>query len=235
MQEVTLLGAFAAGIISFISPCVLPLIPTYLSFISGVSLDEMQEPDNRRSTLKKLNLNSLLFILGFSAVFVSLGASATAVGTFLSSRLADINKIAGVVLIILGIHVMGLFKIRVLDYEKRFHLNSRPFGTIGSFVVGVAFGFGWTPCIGPVLAAILFYAGTLETVTRGMLLLAVYSSGLAIPLFLAGVGASSFLAFSKRIARHFRLIQILSGAIVAIIGLLILTQNLEVLIQPFIR
>jgi len=143
-ENISLFAAFTAGIISFISPCVLPLIPAYLSFISGVSVEEMKSRDRKSEVLKKVSLNTILFILGFSVVFVALGASATFFGEFLLAKLSLFNKIAGVIIMILGVHLLGVFRIRFLDYEKRFHTKSRSLGLFGSFLVGLAFAFGWT-------------------------------------------------------------------------------------------
>jgi cytochrome c-type biogenesis protein len=220
MENVTILAAFTAGIISFISPCVLPLIPGYLSFISGLSIDEMRD-GGRKSALKKVSTNTLLFVLGFSVVFTAMGASATFVGEFLLTKLPLLNKIAGVIIMLLGLHIMGVFKLSFLNYEKRFHTRSKPLGPLGSFVVGLAFAFGWTPCIGPILGGGLLLACNQDTVLQGTTLLFAYSLGLGIPFFITAVSFSTFLGFFGWMKKHFRTIEILAGLLLLAIGFLI--------------
>ncbi|UCF79911.1 MAG: cytochrome c biogenesis protein CcdA [Candidatus Eiseniibacteriota bacterium] len=231
LEEVSLLAAFGAGFLSFISPCVLPLVPGYISFISGVSLEAMREESGEGRTgsgsLSKIVPNSLLFILGFSVVFVALGASATFLGQFLVDKLSILSKIAGVVVIVFGLHVMGVFRIRFLQYERRFHARSKPLGLLGSFLVGLAFAFGWTPCIGPILGAILAFASTQETVKEGIYLLSAYSLGLGLPFFATGLAMNSFLGISKSIKAHFRTVEIVSGLLLVAVGILILTNSLQ--------
>jgi cytochrome c-type biogenesis protein len=224
-ENISLLAAFTAGLISFVSPCVLPLIPAYLSFISGVSVEEMKSRDKKSQVLKKVSLNTLLFILGFSVVFVALGASATFFGEFLLAKLSLFNKIAGAIIMILGLHLLGVFRIRFLNYEKRFHTQSRPLGLLGSFLIGLAFAFGWTPCIGPILAGILCLAANQGTVTKGILLLSFYSLGLGIPFFVTAVSFHSFLSVFGWIKKHFRTVEIISGSFLIIIGFLMLTGS----------
>jgi len=229
MENVNIVTAFVFGIISFISPCVLPIVPGYISFISGVSLEEMQRIEERKKVFKKILLNSLLFIFGFSVVFIALGASATAVGKFLTEKLDIISKIAGVIITIFGLHMMGVFRIPFLNYEKRFHTQTKPLGLFGSFVVGLAFAFGWTPCIGPVLAAILAIAAQQETVYQGIVLLSSYSLGLGIPFFLTSVSINAFFGVFNKIKKHFRLIEIVGGILLVIVGVLIMTNYLTII------
>jgi cytochrome c-type biogenesis protein len=220
-ENISLLAAFTAGLISFVSPCVLPLIPAYLSFISGVSVEEMKTRERKSEVLKKVSLNTFLFILGFSVVFVGLGASATFIGDFLLSRLSVFNKIAGIIIMLLGLHLLGVFRIRFLNYEKRFHTKGKPLGLLGSFLVGLAFAFGWTPCIGPILAGILLVASNQDTVAKGVVLLASYSLGLGIPFFATAVSFHSFLSVFGWIKKHFRTVEIISGLFLIIVGFLI--------------
>lgn len=234
-QEVSLLAAFLAGIISFISPCVLPLIPGYLSFISGVSVEEMRDKDEKSKVLKRVGLNSLFFILGFSVVFISLGASATFLGKFLLTKLAILYKIAGVIIIIFGLHLLGIFRIPFLNYEKRFHTRTRPLGFFGAFLVGLAFAFGWTPCIGPILAGILALASNQETVGKGIALLSSYSLGLGIPFFLAGIGFNRFLGVSGFIKKHYQTIEIISGVFLIAVGLLIFFNSISFFAELMLR
>jgi cytochrome c-type biogenesis protein len=220
LENVSVLAAFTAGVISFISPCVLPLIPGYLSFISGVSVEEMKSGDKRSEALRKVSVNTIFFVLGFSVVFVALGASATFIGEFLLSKLSLFNKIAGVIIVILGLHIMGIFRISFLNYEKRFHATSKPLGPLGAFVVGLAFAFGWTPCIGPILGGILLLASNQDTMGKGIVLLSSYSLGLGIPFFITAVSFNTFLGVFGWVKKHFRTVEIISGLLLVVIGVL---------------
>lgn len=224
MGEISLITAFGAGILSFISPCVLPIVPGYLSFISGLTIDELRN-QNRRFN-RRVFFNSLSFVLGFSAVFIGLGASATFVSSFLREYSAIIGKVGGLLIIILGVHFLGLYKIKWLNYEKRFHVGANKLGLIGSFFMGFAFAFGWTPCIGPILAAILALAAAEETVGRGILLLSFYSAGLAIPFMLTALAFNAFASVSTVIKRHFRAVEITGGVMLIAIGILIFSGSL---------
>lgn len=238
-ENVTLLAAFGAGLLSFISPCVLPLIPGYLSYISGMSLDEMRgapaaggaavavaaPPDGRR----RIILSSLAFILGFSIVFVSLGASASAIGRFMMARLDILGKVAGAIIILFGLHTMGVLRIGWLYSEKRVQMGRKPAGPLGALLVGIAFAFGWTPCIGPILAGILTVAAAQETIGQGVQLLAVYSAGLGIPFLLTSLAINQFFAAFARIRRHYRLIEFVSGALLVAIGVLIFTDRFTII------
>lgn len=229
-EQVTLLAAFAAGILSFISPCVLPLIPGYVSFVSGVSLEEMRggaaaSPSARRQVL----VTSLFFVLGFSLVFTALGALGTALGRFLFSNLPILAKIAGVVLIVFGLHTMGVFRLSFLESEKRLHAQRKPAGPFGAMLVGIAFAFGWSPCIGPILGGILAIAGSKQRVWEGVQLLAVYSLGLGIPFLLTSVAINQFFSATARIRKHYHAIEMVSGALLVVIGLLIFTGKLALI------
>lgn len=226
MDNVTFLTAFAAGLISFLSPCVLPLVPGYISIISGFSLDQLK--DQQKSALKRtLLLNSVMFIIGFSITFIAEGATATWLGQIMLSKMQLLYRIAGLIIIVFGIHLLGIFKINFLYQDKRFHNLEKPRGFLGALVLGLAFAFGWTPCIGPILAGILTIASTKQTVTEGVFLLAVYSLGLGIPFLLTSLGLNQFLAFYGRFKRHFRAVEMASGALVIVVGVLILTNNLS--------
>jgi len=237
-DQVTLFAAFVAGILSFISPCVLPLIPGYVSFVSGASLEEIRGGGGATSaTRKQILLTSLAFVLGFSLVFVALGASASAVGKFLFSRLPLLERIAGAVIIVFGLHTMGLFRIAALETEKRVQTQTRPAGPLGAVLVGIAFAFGWTPCIGPILGGILVVAGSKETVSEGVMLLAVYSLGLGIPFLLTSLAIDRFFAVTKRIRRYYHAIELVSGGLLVLVGLLIFTHQLTVItqrLQPYL-
>ena len=242
-ENVTLLAAFGAGLLSFISPCVLPLIPGYLSYISGMSLDEMRgtgpghgaaaavavaAPAEAR---RRVVLSSLAFILGFSIVFVSLGASASVIGQYMMARLDVLGKIAGAIIIIFGLHTMGVLRIEWLYQEKRVQTTKRPAGFVGATLVGIAFAFGWTPCIGPILAGILAIAATQDTVGNGIRLLSAYSLGLAVPFFATALAINRFFAAFAKIRRHYHKIELASGALLIVIGALIFTNRFTILAQ----
>ena len=233
MENVSILTAFVFGIISFISPCVLPIVPGYLSFISGYSFDEMTN-SAPSELFKKVTLNSLLFVLGFSVIFIALGASATVVGQFLLQKLNLFSKIAGVIIVIFGLHMIGVFRIKFLNYEKKFHTGKK-IGPLGSFVAGLAFAFGWTPCIGPVLAGILAIAAQQDTIGKGIVLLSVYSLGLGIPFLVTSLSINAFLAFFKKFSRYIRWVEVAGGVLLVIVGILIMTNNLTVLSGYFAK
>ena len=222
MADVSIFAAFSAGIISFVSPCVLPLIPAYISFISGMSIDTLRNVGEKRKNVKTVAVSSAAFILGFSVVFILMGASATFIGNLLLEKLAVLTKIAGVVIIILGLHFIGVFRIKFLNYEKRINVKSSKLGIIGVFIAGMAFAFGWTPCIGPILAGILALAATKETVYEGVFLLAAYSLGLGIPFFITGIATNTFFNLFSRIKKYFKIVEIIGGIFLIIIGLMIM-------------
>jgi len=222
-----ILAAFAAGLISFLSPCVLPLVPGYISIISGFTLDQLKDQHKQASLTRMVLLNSVMFIAGFSLTFMALGASATWLGQVLASKMRLLSQIAGLVIIVFGIHLLGIVKINFLYRDKRFHNIEKPRGILGALVLGLAFAFGWTPCIGPILAGILTIASTKQTVTQGVFLLAIYSMGLGIPFVVTSLGLNKFLAFYSRFKRHFHAVEMVSGALVIAVGVLILTNNLS--------
>lgn len=221
------LAAFLAGILSFLSPCVLPLVPGYVSLISGASVEELQSSERRM--LRTVMLHSLTFVLGFSVVFIALGAVATGVGQIVNEYHSLLSKIAGIVVIIFGLHLTGLLKIKALYADKRLHEVKGGASAVGSFAVGFAFAFGWTPCIGPILATILVLAGAQQTVWKGVILLAVYSLGLAVPFLLTSLGVDRFLAFYSRFRRHLHTVEVFSGVLLIAIGVLIFLNNLRLL------
>ena len=237
-ENVTLLAAFGAGLLSFISPCVLPLIPGYLSYVSGLSLDDLKAgtgeaaasavPSDAR---RRVAVASLAFILGFSIVFVSLGASASLIGQFLMSRLTILGKIAGAIIIVFGLHTMGVFRIEWLYQDKRVQTNRRPAGFVGAMLVGIAFAFGWTPCIGPILAGILAIAAAQDTVGDGVRLLLAYSLGLGVPFFATALAINRFFVAFAKIRRHYHKIEVVSGLLLVIIGVLIFTNRFTIIAQ----
>jgi cytochrome c-type biogenesis protein len=227
MENPTFVAAFVAGVLSFISPCVLPLIPGYLSYISGVSLDEMQGTGDAAArsvaaSRRRVLIASIFFILGFSFVFVSLGAAASALGQFLLERLRLLSKIAGAVVILFGLHTMGVLRIDWLYSEKRVQMDRKPTGVAGAFLVGLAFAFGWTPCI-------LAVAASQDTIWKGIQLLAIYSLGLGIPFLLTALAINQFFAAFARIRRHYHKIEVVSGALLVLIGVLIFTDQFTII------
>ena len=224
LNQVSLTAAFLAGVVSFVSPCVLPLVPSYITFITGLSFDELtatdQGPRVRRLTL----IHSLAFILGFSMVFIALGATATAAGQFLREHQDTLRIAGGILIVFFGIYLTGIIQIPFLSRERKVHLTGKPLGVLGSVLVGITFAAGWTPCIGPILASILLYASTAQTVGTGILLLSVYSLGLGVPFLIASLGMNSFLAASSRLRRSLRTIEVVSGAILIVFGLALVTN-----------
>lgn len=221
------LAAFVAGLLSFLSPCVLPLVPGYVSLISGSSVEELQSDDRR--VLATVMLHSLTFILGFSVVFIALGAVATSIGQLANEYHNLLAKAAGIIVIIFGLHLTGIFKINALYADKRLHDVKGGSSALGSFVVGFAFAFGWTPCIGPILATILVFAGAQQTVLKGVLLLAIYSLGLAVPFLLTSLGVDRFLGFYSKFRRHLHTVEVISGVLLIAVGVLIFMNNLKLL------
>jgi len=231
MNTISYVIAFSAGVLSFLSPCVLPLVPGYISFLSGMSLEELAGGERPRKVLIRAGLTSVFFVAGFSIVFIALGASATFVGKLLARHMAVLTKIAGAVIVILGLHLLGIIKVGWLNLEKRVHIKHFRPGFLGALLIGVAFSFGWTPCIGPILAGILALAAKQETVTRGMMLLAIYSLGLGIPFIITGFAVGLFMRFFERYRRFIRWGQVLAGFFLIWIGVLIFFGNLEILFR----
>jgi cytochrome c-type biogenesis protein len=229
MADASVLTAFLAGIISFLSPCVLPLVPGYISIVSGFSLDQLKADDKRQSMLGTVVLNSLMFVIGFSITFILLGASATFIGQLLVTKKVLLGQIAGVLLIVFGLHLTGIYRINFLYQDKRFHGASKPRGMFGALVLGLAFAFGWSPCIGPMLATVLGLASAKETLGQGVFLLAIYSAGLGIPFLLTSLGLNQFLGFYAKFKRHFQTMEVVSGVLVIAVGLLFLFNRLTML------
>ena len=226
--DVTFGMALLAGIISFLSPCVLPLVPPYLCFITGASLEQLSEREGSMAVQRRRTvLAALFFVLGFSTVFILLGVSASYVGQLLRAWLPVLAQVAGVFIILMGLNFLGVFKLGFLSREKRYHAETRPAGLIGAYGVGLAFAFGWTPCIGPVLAMILTLAATEQDVARGAGLLAVYSAGLGIPFLLAAAGIGTFLGFFRRFRSQMRNVERAMGLLLVLTGVMFLTGYMQ--------
>jgi cytochrome c-type biogenesis protein len=232
-QHTSLMAAFAAGLLSFISPCVLPLVPSYLSYVTGLSFDQLTDQTERQRFRKTILINSLLFIAGFSAVFIAFGASASLIGGWLSDYQSAIRKIGGFLIIVFGLYLTGVLRLTFLMREKRFHWTHRPAGYSGSLLIGAAFAAGWTPCVGPVLGAMLTFASTSETLWDGVTLLAFYSFGLGLPLFIAALGLDRFLGYIKGVRRYLGIISVVNGTLLVVFGLLLYTNSLGLLTAFF--
>lgn len=222
-QSVGIGVALVAGVLSFLSPCVLPLVPSYVSFLTGLTLEDM---DRRRRTAVT---HALAFVSGFTLIFVLLGASATVLGRLLNYYQVWVERIGGVVIILLALYLLGIIRMPALAADKRVHLANKPVGYLGSVLVGIAFGAGWTPCLGPILAAILLYASTSETVGQGMVLLLAYSVGLAIPFLLAAFAVDQFLAWFQRFRRYLPWVMRAAGVMLLLVGILMVTGYFSLL------
>jgi len=221
--EVTYYLAFTAGIVSFLSPCVLPLLPAYMSYITGLTIEEYSGQLSSKAR-RKMIINTLFFILGFSAVFIGVfGLGTTFLGGALGSHKQIISKVGGAVVIIFGLHFMGVFKIKWLYREKRFHLKKLPTGYIGSFLVGVTFSAGWTPCVGPILGAILGMSVSAKAPRDPLILLALYTLGLAIPFFLTSLAINVFMPLFNRVKHHFKIVNIFTGILLIVMGVLMIS------------
>ena len=233
MGDITFLGAFIAGLLSFLSPCVLPLIPSFITYITGLSFTDLQAEHPSRSVRYQTVIHTLLFIAGFTFVFVLLGASATFLGSFMQTHMSLIRKVGGVLIIIFGIHVSGIIPIHLLLGEKRLTIHRKPAGYLGSVVVGLTFAAGWTPCIGPILTSILMVAATEDTVSHGIALLLTYSMGLAIPFFLASLALHQFLVIFNRFKKYIRIFEMITGLCLVVVGLLIFFNNMSIFQRYF--
>jgi cytochrome c-type biogenesis protein len=221
------IAAFVAGLVSFLSPCVLPLVPGYVSLISGVGVAELKSQEAQ--LLRKMMVNSLSFILGFSIVFITLGAISTEVGQLLARYKSTLAQVAGVVIILFGLHLTGIFRINVLYADKRLHGVKGGSTAGGAFLIGFAFAFGWTPCVGPILAVILGFAAAQDSVVKGILLLTIYSMGLAVPFLLTSLGIERFLKFYSRFRSHMHALEVASGALLIVLGVLLVFGRFTIL------
>lgn len=233
VSEIGLMASFLAGVVSFLSPCVLPLVPGYMSFISGVSLDELRAEDRRSEISRLILINTLMFIVGFSLIFIALGASASLVGRVLLSNQRILRYVAGTIVILFGLHLVGVLQLKWLYREKRFHGPRVARGPGGAILLGLAFGAGWSPCIGPILAGILAYAATQETMWAGIGLLAVYSAGLGIPFLLTGIATQYALKLFDSAKRFLWAVEKVGGLLLIGVGLLIFTNNFLILSRYF--
>jgi cytochrome c-type biogenesis protein len=227
MQGISIPMAFLAGFLSFLSPCVLPLLPSYVSFITGVSFEQLTSGEDRKRVRFLTITNSLAFVSGFSAVFISLGASSSFIGQLLYKHQEWIRIGGGLLIIIFGLFISGIIKFDLLLKEKRFHLHGKPAGYLGSFLIGMTFAAAWSPCIGPILGTILLYAAAEGSTLYGLKLLSVYSLGLALPFLLSSLAINTFLSYSKALYRFMRVIMLLSGLLLIIFGVMLLSNKVR--------
>lgn len=225
------IAAFVAGLVSFLSPCVLPLVPGYVSLISGVGVEELKVQE--AGILRRVMLNSIAFVIGFSIVFITLGAISTEVGQFAARYKSTLAQVAGVVIILFGLHLTGILPIKALYADRRMHNVKGGSTPWGAFVIGFAFAFGWTPCVGPILAVILGFAAAQNSVSKGILLLTVYSLGLAIPFLLTALGIERFFKFYGGFRRHMHVVEVASGGLLIALGVLLVFGRFTLLSHYF--
>ncbi|MAY29145.1 MAG: cytochrome c biogenesis protein CcdA [Aurantimonas sp.] len=226
MLDVGYGAALLAGLLSFVSPCVLPIVPPYLAYLAGLSFDQVRERGTEPAVARQIMLASLAFVAGFTTVFVALGATASLVGQVIAQWFDVLSVVAGIIIIIMGLHFLGVFRLSLLYREARVNVAQKPAGPLGAYVIGLAFAFGWTPCVGPVLAAILFVAGSQDTALRGAGLLATYSIGIGVPFLLAAAFATRFLAFAARMRRHMATVEKIMGGALVFTGILFVTGQM---------
>ena len=229
MENVSLFMAFGGGLLSFFSPCVLPVIPSYVSYITGISFEDLTGEQDRGRIRKTTLKNSIFFIAGFSLIFILLGASSSFLGAMLSEYQGIIRKAGGAMIVVMGLYIAGILKIGFLSREKRLHLQNKPAGLLGSFLVGTAFAAGWTPCIGPVLGSILLYASTAGSVASGIELLTAYALGLGIPFLFTSLAINTALSYFRKINRSMRVISAVSGLFLVVVGIMLFTGTFSVL------
>ncbi len=231
MLDISIGAAFLAGLLSFVSPCVLPIVPPYLAYLAGMSFSQLSGETIDPGASRRIVVSATLFVLGFSTVFVALGATASIVGQSIAQHFDTLSVIAGLIIIVMGLHFLGVFRIGLLYREARLNITNRPVGLVGAYVMGLAFAFGWTPCVGPVLAAILFVAGAEETALRGAVLLAVYSLGIGLPFLLAAVFAGRFLSWANRFRKHMGTVEKVMGGLLVLTGILFITGSMSLIAQ----
>ncbi|UEM02470.1 cytochrome c biogenesis protein CcdA [Skermanella rosea] len=226
MLDVGFGAALLAGVLSFVSPCVLPIVPPYLAYLAGLSFDQVQSGGGEPGEARRIVLSSLAFVAGFTTVFVALGATASVVGKMIAQWFDVLSIVAGIIIILMGFHFLGVFRLALLYRDARITVERKPAGLGGAYVLGLAFAFGWTPCVGPVLAAILFVAGSQGDAVRGAGLLAVYAMGIGVPFVLAAAFATRFLGFAARFRRHMHKVEMAMGGFLVLTGILFITGQM---------
>ena len=231
MIDVTFGAAFLAGMVSFLTPCVLPIVPPYLAYLAGISFAELTTEQRDSEMRAKILFSSIFFVLGFSAVFIAFGATVSAIGQVVAQYFDTLSIIAGAIIILMGLHFLGIFRIGMLYREARIEFKRRPVGYAGAFVMGLAFAFGWTPCVGPILASILLVAAGENTMARGAFLLAAYSLGIGIPFIVAAAFAGRFVGWSSSFKRHMRAVEMAMGGMLVLTGILFITGSMSYIAQ----
>ncbi|MBC2704466.1 cytochrome c biogenesis protein CcdA [Desulfobacula sp.] len=226
-ETISYQAALIAGLLSFFSPCILPLIPAYFSFITGLSVDELTK--DSKKTRQKVIITTLVYVSGFSFIFILLGASASFLGGFVSQYTYILRYIGGGIILILGLHLLGIINIKILNFEKRVHYTKKPIHLFGVFIIGMAFGAGWSPCIGPMLGSILIVAGNQETIVQGILLLSVYSAGLALPFILLSFFVNRIFEIMRHAAKALFYINKTAGLFLVVLGILLITDKFRIL------
>ncbi len=226
-MDISFYGAFIAGIISFLSPCILPIIPPYICFLAGMSLEQVTGQEHTKGAGRRIMVAAFAFVIGFGTVFILLGASASFLGQALVDYFDILKYVAGAIIILMGLHFLGIFKIAMLYKQAKIEVQKKPAGIIGSYLVGLAFAFGWTPCVGPILASILFVAGAEDSAMKGALLLGAYAAGIGIPFLLAAAFAGPFVKFMQKFSKHMATVEKIMGAMLVITGLLIMTGYMQ--------
>ena len=226
MLDIGVGAALLAGMLSFISPCILPIVPPYLAWLAGVSFSELQSSPAGSAAKWRVVSSAVVFVLGFATVFIALGATASVVGQTIAQYFDVLSIVAGAVILVMGLHFLGVLRLGLLYREARVRVNRKPAGLLGAYVVGLAFAFGWTPCVGPILAAILFIAGSEETAWRGASLLAAYSAGMGVPFILAALFASQFLNWAAPFKKHMQKIEMAMGGLLVLTGILFMTGQM---------
>ncbi len=224
-------AAFIAGLLSFVAPCVLPIVPPSLAYLAGVSFSELQNADLDRARMRHILIVAIVFVLGFSTVFIALGATASVIGQTVARYFGILSIVAGAVIVIMGLHFLGAFRIGLLYREARVDVRNKPAGLLGAYLMGLAFAFGWTPCVGPILAAILFIAGAEETALRGAALLGAYSLGIGLPYIFSAAFIGWFIGWSNRFKRHLGAVEKVMGGLLVLTGVLIMTGQMSRIAQ----
>lgn len=231
MLDIGFGAAFLAGLLSFFSPCVLPIVPPYLAWLAGMSFTEISDDDLHPDAARRIFIATFFFVTGFATVFVGLGATASVIGQSLARYFDVLAIIAGALILLMGLHFLGVLRIGLLYREARVNVNAKPTGPVGAYVMGLAFAFGWTPCVGPILATILFVAAAKDTAVQGAMLLATYALGIGLPFLAAGLFAGRFIRFATRFKKHMRAIEMAMGGLLVVTGVLFMTGQMSRIAQ----